>query len=73
MIAVEPSPVMIAQRPASAAPAIQAVAENLPFLAALLPDVEIEAVPVPADCTDGLGLAAGGRDGNRRALTGMRE
>jgi SAM-dependent methyltransferase len=29
--AVEPSPVMIAQRPAGAAPAVQAVAEALPF------------------------------------------
>ncbi len=29
--AVEPSPVMLAQRPATAAPAVQAVAEQLPF------------------------------------------
>jgi SAM-dependent methyltransferase len=31
VLAVEPSPVMIAQRPADAAPAIQAVAESLPL------------------------------------------
>jgi SAM-dependent methyltransferase len=32
VIAVEPSPVMIAQRPAGAAPAVVAVAERLPFV-----------------------------------------
>lgn len=31
VVAVEPSPVMLAQRPATAAPAVQAVAEALPF------------------------------------------
>jgi SAM-dependent methyltransferase len=31
VVAVEPSPVMIAQRPAEAAPVVQAVAEALPF------------------------------------------
>src|SRR5215471_268330 len=31
VVAVEPSIVMLAQRPASAAPAVRAVAENLPF------------------------------------------
>jgi SAM-dependent methyltransferase len=31
VIAVEPSPVMVAQRPAGAAPVVQAVAESLPF------------------------------------------
>lgn len=31
VIGVEPSPVMIAQRPVGAAPAIQAAAENLPL------------------------------------------
>lgn len=31
LVAVEPSPVMLAQRPRSAAPAVQAVAEALPF------------------------------------------
>lgn len=128
VIAVEPSPVMIAQRPAEAAPAIQGVAESLPLedksvdatmgvftmqhwddvdrglaevlrvtrdrivfltldldataemwlcrdylpeivkhdrrtfpsiehLEALLPDLQIDAVPVPADCTDGFCVA----------------
>ena len=32
VVAVEPSPVMIAQRPADAAPAVLAVAERLPFV-----------------------------------------
>lgn len=32
VVAVEPSPVMLAQRPAGAAPAVRAVAEALPFL-----------------------------------------
>jgi SAM-dependent methyltransferase len=31
VVAVEPSPVMIAQRPATAAPVVRAVAERLPF------------------------------------------
>ena len=31
VIAVEPSPVMLAQRPVGAAPAVQATAESLPF------------------------------------------
>jgi SAM-dependent methyltransferase len=128
VIAVEPSPVMIAQRPANAAPAIQGVAEALPLadksvdatmgvftmhhwddidqglaevlrvtrrrivfltldldvteqlwlcrdylpeiiehdrktfptlahLEAVLPDLRVEPVPVPADCTDGFCVA----------------
>lgn len=128
VIAVEPSPVMIAQRPAGAAPAIQGVAESIPLkdksvdatmgvftmqhwddvdrglsevlrvtrkrivfltldldmteqmwlcrdylpeiiehdrkafptiahLQATLPNVEVERVPVPADCTDGFLVA----------------
>lgn len=128
IIAVEPSPVMIAQRPASAARAIEGVAEELPLeddsvdatmgvftlqhwedvdrglsevlrvtrrrvvfltldldvtgemwlcrdylpeivehdreafptlgdLRAVLPDVDVQAVPVPADCTDGFCIA----------------
>jgi SAM-dependent methyltransferase len=32
VVAVEPSPVMVAQRPAEAAPAVLAVAERLPFI-----------------------------------------
>jgi ubiquinone/menaquinone biosynthesis C-methylase UbiE len=32
VLAVEPSPVMIAQRPADAAPAVLAAAERLPFV-----------------------------------------
>jgi ubiquinone/menaquinone biosynthesis C-methylase UbiE len=31
VVAIEPSPVMLAQRPAGSAPAVQAVAEGLPF------------------------------------------
>ena len=132
VIAVEPSPVMIAQRPPEAAPAIQGVAEALPLadksvdatmgvftmqhwqdvdrglaevrrvtrkrvvlltldldvtadvwlprdylpeivehdrrafptldrLASLLPNLEVETVPVPADCTDGFCIALWGR------------
>jgi SAM-dependent methyltransferase len=128
VIAVEPSPVMIAQRPATAAPAIQGVAESIPLadksvdatmgvftmqhwddvdrglaevlrvtrerivfltldldvtaemwlcrdylpqivehdrttfpsiahLEAVLPDLQVDAVPVPADCTDGFCVA----------------
>lgn len=128
VVAVEPSPVMIAQRPASAARAIEGVAEDLPLeddsvdatmgvftlqhwedvdrglsevlrvtrkrvvlltldldvtgemwlcrdylpeivehdreafpmlgeLRAVLPDVDVQAVPVPADCTDGFCVA----------------
>lgn len=128
VIAIEPSPVMIAQRPPDAAPAIQAVAEDLPLedrsvdaamgvftmqhwndvdsglaevlrvtrhrlalltldldvtaemwlcsdylpeiiehdrqtfpsierLEALLPDPQIDAIPVPSDCTDGFCVA----------------
>lgn len=128
VIAVEPSPVMIAQRPAGAAAAIQGVAESLPLedtsvdatmgvftmqhwdeadrglaevlrvtrdrvvlltldlgataemwlcrdylpeiiendrrmfpsierLRSLLPDVEVETIPVPSDCTDGFCVA----------------
>jgi SAM-dependent methyltransferase len=128
VIAIEPSPVMIAQRPADAAPAIQGVAESLPLrdksvdatmgvftmqhwddvdlglaevlrvtrerivfltldldvtaemwlcrdylpeivehdrktfpsiahLQAILPGLQVDAVPVPADCTDGFCVA----------------
>ena len=38
VLAVEPSPVMIAQRPASSAPVVRAVAEHLP-----LPDASVDA------------------------------
>lgn len=132
VIAVEPSPVMIAQRPADAAPAIQGVAEDLPLedgsvdatmgvftmqhwddvdrglaevgrvtrdrvvlltldldataemwlcrdylpeivahdretfpsierLGAVLPNLRIDTVPVPADCADGFCVALWGR------------
>jgi SAM-dependent methyltransferase len=128
VIAVEPSPVMIAQRPSGAAPAVEAVVEDLPFadnsvdavmgvftmqhwsdvdrglaevarvgrkravfvtldmdvtastwlgadylqemvesdrrdfpsiarLAAAFPGLEVEAIPVPSDCTDGFCVA----------------
>ena len=41
---------MIAQRPADAAPSVQARAEALPFRDNT---VEITVVPIPADCADG--------------------
>ena len=112
VLAVEPSPVMIAQRPPGAAPAIEAVVEELPLaddsvdavrvgrdravfvtldmeaaesmwlgaeylpelieadrrdfpsleqLAAALPGLEVEPIPVPHYCADGFCVALWGR------------
>ena len=59
VLAVEPSPVMIRQRPDGSAPVVQARAEALPVdrLADLLGGARIEPVLVPYDCTDGFGTA----------------
>jgi hypothetical protein len=59
LTAVEPSEVMLAQRPAGAAHAVRAFAETLPFdddqfdAASVLGRIEQMPVPIPWDCLDG--------------------
>ncbi len=58
LVAVEPSEVMVRQRPPDSAPAVQAVAERLPFAdgtfdASLGGSGRVVTVPVPRDCRDG--------------------
>jgi hypothetical protein len=57
LVAVEPSRVMIEQRPAGSAPVVQVI--PLQTLTELVPGAEarIRAVPVPHDCIDGFGAA----------------
>ncbi len=64
VLAVEPSLVMIGQRPAGSAPAVQARAEMIPVaddaadaVMAVLTGARIEPVPIPHDCFDGFTAA----------------